>query len=161
MATHVAPLAARQDCLRLAGHVDADVLVSEPSTNVVSALTEAFEDRPSRLLTTGLDAARVALVLKTEHASRLLRRASSTQRCTSSTLSRRPLATQLCRQGINLGSDRRLAAMQVRNQLRPRCPLHEPVASGTSRSRIPRAASTLHDVRHEIGRASCRERVKR
>src|SRR5690625_4837703 len=41
--------------------------------------------------------------------------------------------------------------MQVRNQLRSRCPLHEPVASGPSRSRIPRTATALHDVRHEAG----------
>src|SRR5690625_6378388 len=110
MAAHVAPLAARQDRLSLAGHVGADVLVRAPSTNVVSALTEALEDRPSRLLTTGLDAARVALVLKTEHASRLLRRAGSPQRCTSSTLSRRPLATQL-------RSEEHKSELQSRGQL--------------------------------------------
>src|SRR5690625_8045756 len=101
MAAHVAPLAARQDCLRLAGHVDALVLVSEPSTNVVSALTEACEDRPSRLLTTGLGAAPVAHVLEPEHACRLLRCADRPQRCASSTRSPRPLATHPCRPGIN------------------------------------------------------------
>src|SRR5699024_7767531 len=130
MATHVAPLAARQDCLRLAGHVDADVLVSEPSTNVVSALTEALEAGACRLLSPGLHTARVALILEAEHSCRLLRCAGRPQRCTSSALSRWPLTTQLSGQSIDLSGDSRLAAMQVRDQFRSRCPLHEPVASG-------------------------------
>src|SRR5690625_1593117 len=125
--------------------------MSQPATNVVRSLAEALDDGACRLLSPGLHTARVALILEAEHSCRLLRCAGRPQRCTSSALSRWPLTTQLSGQSIDLSGDSRLAAMQVRDQFRSRCPLHEPVASRASRSRVPRAATALHDVRHEAG----------